>query len=93
MRFDTTVTPNEYWVQRMDNATGTWSNAAMPLYELPESVTLTGNTFSGSEVNFTTRGSLISGGTLTITGSNSETLAFTGNLASGRFQFGAGNTL
>lgn len=92
MRFDTSVTPNEFWVQRMDNFTGNWTNAALPLYELPEGVTLTGNTFSGSEVNFNTRGGLISGGTLTITGSNSETTTFTGNLASGRFQYGAGNT-
>jgi prepilin-type N-terminal cleavage/methylation domain-containing protein len=92
VRFDTTVTPNEYWVQRMDNATGTWSNATMPLFELPAGVTLSGNTFASSEVNFNTRGGLVSGGTLTLTSSDGEDSTFTGNLASGRFQFGAGNT-
>jgi Tfp pilus assembly protein FimT len=92
VRFDTTVTPQQYWVQRMDNATGNWSNAKMPLYELPKGVTLTGNTFSGSMVNFNTRGGLVSGGTLTLRSPSGETSAFTGNLASGRFQFGAGHT-
>jgi len=92
VRFDTTVTPQDYWVQRMDNATGTWSNAKLPLYELPAGVTLTGNTFSGAMVNFNTRGGLISSGVLTLHSPSSETSTFTGNLASGRFQFGAGHT-
>jgi prepilin-type N-terminal cleavage/methylation domain-containing protein len=92
LRFDTAVTPPEYWVQRMDNATGTWTNAALPLYALPAGVTLSGNTFAGSQVNFNTRGGLVSGGTLTLTSETGETSVMTGNLASGRFQFGTGNT-
>ena len=93
LRFDTTVTPQEYWIQRYNVATSTWSNDShYPLYELPTGVTVSANTFSSAMVRFNTRGALQSSGTITLRSSTGETSPLTGNLASGRFQFGAGNT-
>jgi prepilin-type N-terminal cleavage/methylation domain-containing protein len=93
MRFDTTTTPDSYWIQRFNTASATWVDEAnLPLYELPEGVTLSGNTFASSRVTFNTRGGLVSGGSLTLTSSTGETSVFNGNLATGRFQYGAGNT-
>lgn len=91
MRFNTTPNPDQYWVERFNTTTSTWVDAGMPLYATPVGVTLSGNTFSGSTVNFNTRGSLVSGGALTLTSSAGQTATFNGNLATGRFQYVAGN--
>ncbi|MDQ3024456.1 MAG: prepilin-type N-terminal cleavage/methylation domain-containing protein [bacterium] len=91
MRFDTTTNPDQYWVERFDAATSNWIDANMPLYNIPSGVTISGNTFSAGTVTYNTRGSLVSGGTITLSSSTGETSTFTGNLATGRFQFGAGN--
>jgi prepilin-type N-terminal cleavage/methylation domain-containing protein len=92
MRFDTTANPDQYWVEQYNTATSQWVDAGLPLFELPESVTLYANTFASSRVTFNTRGGLVSGGSLTLKSSKGETAVFSGNLANGRFQYGAGNT-
>jgi type II secretory pathway pseudopilin PulG len=91
VQFDTTTDPDSYWVEKFDTATSTWIDTRLTDFELPLGVNLTANTFSASTVRFNTRGGLISGGSLTLTSSKGEAAVYAGNLANGRFQYGAGN--
>jgi type II secretion system protein H len=87
-------TNGEYWYEAQDRDTGTWSiaTAGDGKSKLPTTVTLTGNTFPAQTVTFTPRGTLLVGGTLTFTNTQNKTATLVGNVATGRFPLGGGNT-
>jgi type II secretion system protein H len=87
-------TNGEYWYEQQDRDTGTWSiaTAGGGKSKLPSTVTLTGNTFPAQTITFTPRGTLFVGGTLTFTNTQSKTATLVGNVATGRFPLGGGNT-
>ena len=62
-------------------------------YDLPDGIEFEadGITFDGNNVQFTPRGSLLSGGEIEISNSAGETTIFTGNLATGKFPLTGGN--
>ncbi|MCB1188421.1 GspH/FimT family pseudopilin [bacterium] len=82
-----------YWVEAQDRDTLDWANS-MPgggVETLPEGVTITANTFPSNQVQYTTRGSMLVGGSIELTASNGETLELNGNLTTGRFTREGGN--
>lgn len=83
---------SEYWSETYDRATASWGGASAH-QTLPEGVSFNagGNTFPADTVNFTPRGTLMAGGTITIRSSAGETSALSGNIATGRFSPGGGN--
>lgn len=82
----------EFWVEQQDRTTLVWSEAT-PHAVLPEGVFFgdTGVAFPSQEVRFTPRGTLLVGGSITITNSVGESSTLTGQLATGRFQPGGGH--
>ena len=83
----------EYWIEQQDRETLAWINASHS-YTLPEEVhfaAVGGVTFSGNEVRFTPRGTLMSGGSIKVVNSLGETSTLTGSLATGRFPITGGN--
>jgi prepilin-type N-terminal cleavage/methylation domain-containing protein len=90
VQFD--VDAGEYWYQQLDRGTGQW-NTVSEVSRLPEGVGfLAGsNTFPGGEAEFTPRGSLMAGGSITIVNSTGGTSVLAGNVATGRFNIGGGN--
>lgn len=82
----------EYWSQTLDRNTGNWSDESA-VQTLPEGVTFTagGNTFPGTTVTYTPRGTLMTGGSIDIENSRGEIQTLTGNIATGRFQLEGGN--
>jgi type II secretion system protein H len=92
VRFDTAT--GEYWYESQDRETLAWSiaTAGGGKRKLPSTVTLTGNTFPAQTVQFTPRGTLFAGGTLTFKNTQDKTATLVGNVATGRFPLGGGNT-
>ncbi len=82
-----------YWIESQDRETLAWSNS-MPgsgVETIPAGVTISDVTFGSNEVQYTTRGSLLVGGTITLLASNGETIDLTGNITTGRFSRQGGN--
>jgi prepilin-type N-terminal cleavage/methylation domain-containing protein len=65
---------------------------ARPDRVLPEGVEFGTITFAANTVEFTTRGSLVAGGTVALESSTGETFTLNSNLATGKFAAGQGNT-
>lgn len=71
---------------------GTWVSAAPPgELEAGCAFAADGVTFPGQLVEFTSRGSLLAGGSISITSSQGELRVLSGNLATGRFVISEGN--
>jgi len=84
---------NEFWIERQDRETEEWEVVGAPT-ALPDGVQFAaeGITFPDGEVRFTTRGTLLSGGSITYSVSQTgETSTLQGNLATGRFVPAGGN--
>ena len=78
---------DSYWMETQDRATLDWSNS-MPgagVESLTDGVTIQSTTFPQNSVNFTTRGTMLVGGTITLRGSDAATLNLVGNITTGRF--------
>ena len=87
------LTTGEYWIERLDRDSGSWV-AETAHTTLPGAVTFAsgGITFSGDEVRFTPRGTLMSGGSITLSSSTGEESTLDGQVATGRFMPGGGHT-
>lgn len=83
-----------YRIERQDRDTLAWTavESGTGSSVLPAGVTLTSNTFPLQIPQFTPRGTLTIGGTLTLTGSNGKVTTLHGNVANGRFNLGIGGT-
>ena len=94
MKFDTGVSPQQYWYEKQDRTTLAWSIATSggAKQTLPVGITITGNTFPAQTVTFTPRGTLLVGGTLTFRNTQGQTNTLVGNVATGRFPLVGGNT-
>ncbi|MEZ5339405.1 MAG: type II secretion system protein [bacterium] len=82
-----------YWIESQDRETLNWANA-MPgdgIETLPAGVSISANTFASSTVNYTTRGSMLTGGTITLMSSTGETVDLVANVTTGRFSREGGN--
>jgi Tfp pilus assembly protein FimT len=88
------ATDGTYRMERQDRDTLAWSTAQSGTgsSRLPGTVTLTGNTFPSQIPQFTPRGTLLVGGTITLRSVNGQTVQLVGNVASGRFPLGTGGT-
>jgi prepilin-type N-terminal cleavage/methylation domain-containing protein len=84
--------PSQFWIEQLDRATLNW-NTVSEIATLPEGVGFTpgGIAFASNTVQFTTRGSLMAGGTITIANSTGSTSILTGNVATGRFPVTGGS--
>jgi prepilin-type N-terminal cleavage/methylation domain-containing protein len=84
---------NDFWIERQDRATEEWQTVGGTT-ALPEGIQFAteGITFPDSEVHFTPRGTLLTGGSISYMSSQSEeTSTLQGNLATGRFVPVGGN--
>lgn len=83
---------SQYWIEQLDRATLNW-NTVSEIAALPEGVQIApgGVTFASDTVQFTTRGSLMAGGSITISNSTGSTSILTGNVATGRFPVTGGS--
>jgi prepilin-type N-terminal cleavage/methylation domain-containing protein len=83
---------SQYWIEQLDRATLNW-NTVSEIATPPEGVTIqpAGVTFTGDTVQFTVRGSLMAGGSITIINSTGSTSILTGNVATGRFRVTGGS--
>lgn len=83
---------SQYWIEQLDRATLNW-NTVSEVASLPEGVTIqtAGVTFAGDTVQFTVRGSLMAGGSITIVNSAGSTSILSGNVATGRFPVTGGS--
>ncbi len=76
---------NETYSTELQNpATGDWEEVVAPK-TLPEDINLTDVSFPSDTVYFTPRGTLVVGGSITITNSKSENAVLTGVIPTGRF--------
>ncbi|MCC7478161.1 GspH/FimT family pseudopilin [bacterium] len=84
---------NTMTTEEADPGTEDWTEA-FPVVELPDGVDFTedGISFADNTVQFTPRGSLMSGGDIEIVNSADENTVFSGNLATGRFPLSGGHT-
>ena len=82
MVFDLGV--GEYWAEQQDPVTAVW-DAITEHISLPDGVTITGVTFPDTTVNFTPRGTLVVGGSITIQNSSGTSSTLTGVIPTGRF--------
>jgi prepilin-type N-terminal cleavage/methylation domain-containing protein len=82
----------EFWIEQLNRATASW-NTVSEIATLPEGVGIQPEsiTFAGDTVQFTARGSLMAGGSITLINSTGSTSVFTGQVASGRFPITAGS--
>jgi prepilin-type N-terminal cleavage/methylation domain-containing protein len=83
----------EYWIERLDRDSGSWSEETVHT-TLPGAVSFAsgGITFADDEVLFTPRGTLLSGGSITLASSAGEESTLDGQVATGRFMPGGGHT-
>jgi prepilin-type N-terminal cleavage/methylation domain-containing protein len=83
---------SQYWTQSYDRASNSWSDVTTHK-TLPELVDFSsgGNTFPAQIVSFTPRGTLMTGGVITLESTGGETYTFTGNIATGKFPLEGGN--
>ncbi|MCB1215762.1 GspH/FimT family pseudopilin [bacterium] len=83
-----------YWIESQDRETLSWSNA-MPggagVERLPDGVSISANTFASNTVSYTTRGTMLTGGTITLEATNGTSLDLVGNITTGRFSREGGN--
>jgi prepilin-type N-terminal cleavage/methylation domain-containing protein len=77
-------------IESAEPGTGNFS-AAMPMVTLPSGVGIATTSFEGDTIVFTSRGSLVSGGNITISNNVGTSRVYTGQLASGRFPLLEGN--
>jgi prepilin-type N-terminal cleavage/methylation domain-containing protein len=83
---------SQYWIEQLDRATLNW-NTVSEIATPPEGIAIqtAGVTFAGDTVQFTVRGSLMAGGSITIVNSTGSTSILTGNVATGRFPVTGGS--
>jgi len=79
-----------YHIDRLDPSTGSWVQVGI-IERLPEGFSFQGTTFASNDVNFTPRGTLVTGGNLTIAAPTGETRVFRGVVPTGRFNIQRGN--
>jgi len=89
VQFD--LTDHELWVEWTDPSDG--STQTGPTVALPESVTFANSGFpvSAGGVVFTVRGTLVTGGGITLVSSTGETTTLQGNVATGKFPLVGGH--
>jgi type IV fimbrial biogenesis protein FimT len=87
-------TDGNYYYERQNRDTLAWTRveSGTGSSKLPSTVTLTANSFPAQIPQFTPRGTLLVGGSLTLTSANGKTAILVGNVASGRFPMGTGGT-
>jgi prepilin-type N-terminal cleavage/methylation domain-containing protein len=74
----------EYWTERQDQATSAWEEAVPPK-AMPETIDITEVSFPDEIVNFTPRGTLVIGGSITIANDSGGSVVLNGIIPTGRF--------
>jgi prepilin-type N-terminal cleavage/methylation domain-containing protein len=90
VRFNPTA--REFWTEVYDRASDSWSEETTHKI-LPDTVSFAsgGISFPSNTINYTPRGTLMTGGTIIMESSTGETYTFTGNIATGKFPLEGGN--
>ena len=78
------LSTEQYWTEIQDTSDGTWSTATVAK-DFPEGVSITSVSFTNNTVNFTPRGTLVVGGSITITNSRGDSTVLNGVIPTGRF--------
>ena len=76
-----------YWIESQDRETLDWTNA-MPgagVETLPDIIDVNSVSFTDNTIQFTTRGTMLVGGTISLVANNGETIDLVGNITTGRF--------
>lgn len=73
-----------YYTEQQDTATGDWNQVGVYKY-LPDGINLSDVTFPSDTVSFTPRGTLVVGGSITITNTKGATSVLNGVIPTGRF--------
>jgi Tfp pilus assembly protein FimT len=86
------VDADQYYVEEYDREDDTWA-VITPIYNLSAEVSFDADetNFADNKVVFTPRGTLVTGGTIGLLNSKSESSVLTGSVATGRFQLTGGN--
>lgn len=82
-----------YWIESQDRTTLAWANASPGggVETLPDIINVQSVTFGGNTVQYTTRGTMLVGGTITLVANNGETIDLVANITTGRFSRNGGN--
>jgi prepilin-type N-terminal cleavage/methylation domain-containing protein len=82
-----------YWVESQDRTTLNWANASPGgrVETLPDIIDVQNVTFGANTVQYTTRGTMLVGGTITLIANNGETIDLVGNITTGRFTRNGGH--
>ena len=88
-----TSTTSEYWIERLDRDSGSWSEVTVAHHIAGRRGVRRGRDYvPDEEVLFTPRATLMSGGSITLASSTGEESTLDGQVATGRFMPGGGNT-